>query len=215
MKKTITESQLRNIIAESVKSIISELDWKTYMNAGKKRLQQTNSDKYANGFDSLMQAEREFNKNYGANTEKNGNKRSFWGDELERYGGTSTYGDVEGQYGNPKDIRLQVKNDLSRPSLNRVGKYATLTYDPKYKNAGADDIWTNNHDPEYHEKRHFSHRDHDNPILGAIAKSEYETAKREADAYENGDYEYVKGKGWQLKDNMDESIRRAIRKVLH
>ena len=40
MKKTITESQLRNIIAESVKKVLSELDWKTYANAAKKAHEQ-------------------------------------------------------------------------------------------------------------------------------------------------------------------------------
>lgn len=41
MKKNIvklTESELKQIITESVKKVISELDWKTYQNAAKKRL---------------------------------------------------------------------------------------------------------------------------------------------------------------------------------
>ena len=33
----LTESQLRNVIKESVKQVLSELDWKTYANAAKKR----------------------------------------------------------------------------------------------------------------------------------------------------------------------------------
>ena len=39
MKKNtvkLSESQLKKVIAESVKNILSELDWKTYVNAGKK-----------------------------------------------------------------------------------------------------------------------------------------------------------------------------------
>ena len=37
-KKTIkmNEAQLREMIAESVKNVLSELDWKTYTNAAKK-----------------------------------------------------------------------------------------------------------------------------------------------------------------------------------
>ena len=31
----------------------------------------------------------------------------------------------------------------------------------------------------------------------------------------NDNYEYQKGKGWQKKDGLDESIRRAIKNVLH
>ena len=42
MKQTIkiNESQLKEMIAETVKNVLSELDWKTYANAAKKRLQQ-------------------------------------------------------------------------------------------------------------------------------------------------------------------------------
>ena len=39
MKKTIklTESDLKQVIKESVNNILAELDWKTYANASKKR----------------------------------------------------------------------------------------------------------------------------------------------------------------------------------
>ena len=39
MKQTIKlkESELKRLIAESVKGVINELDWKTYQNAAKKK----------------------------------------------------------------------------------------------------------------------------------------------------------------------------------
>ena len=40
MKIKLTESQLNKILAESVKNVLTELDWKTYANAAKKRAQQ-------------------------------------------------------------------------------------------------------------------------------------------------------------------------------
>lgn len=36
----LTESELKQIISESVKGILSELDWQTYNNAARKRFQQ-------------------------------------------------------------------------------------------------------------------------------------------------------------------------------
>ena len=40
MRRTIrlNESELKQMIAESIKKTLNELDWKTYMNAGKKDL---------------------------------------------------------------------------------------------------------------------------------------------------------------------------------
>ena len=40
MKVRLTESELKNIISESVRQILTELDWQTYVNAAKKRKQQ-------------------------------------------------------------------------------------------------------------------------------------------------------------------------------
>ena len=48
------------------------------------------------------------------------------------------------------------------------------------------------------------------------AVNAYNTAKTEMQNFKKDNYEYEpNGRGWYLKDNMDESIRRAIRKVLH
>lgn len=45
--------------------------------------------------------------------------------------------------------------------------------------------------------------------------SYYGDRTKEMSDYFNGNYEYEpNGRGWHLKDNMDESIRKAIRKVL-
>lgn len=47
------------------------------------------------------------------------------------------------------------------------------------------------------------------------AVNAFNTAKDEIRNFKKGNYEYEpNGRGWHLKDNMDESIRRAIRKVL-
>lgn len=44
----LTEGDLHKIIKESVSKILTELDWKTYMNAARARQAQGNSDKASN-----------------------------------------------------------------------------------------------------------------------------------------------------------------------
>lgn len=57
----LTESQLHRVIKESVKQVLSELDWKTYANAAKKRALQGNDDK-AHALDDA--ATKSFNRKY-------------------------------------------------------------------------------------------------------------------------------------------------------
>ena len=53
------------------------------------------------------------------------------------------------------------------------------------------------------------------PKAGAIITTPKDDEKEIGD-FVKGNYEYEpNGRGWYLKDNMEESIRRAIRKVLH
>lgn len=65
-KINITESELKNIINESVRKILSELDWKTWQNAADKT---QNMDRY-NAFKA--KAQDEFNKKYGYETPESG-----------------------------------------------------------------------------------------------------------------------------------------------
>ena len=59
-KVRLTESQLHNVIMESVKQVLTELDWKTYANAAKKSYEQGRDS----GWDFSRAAERELNKKY-------------------------------------------------------------------------------------------------------------------------------------------------------
>lgn len=64
MKSTIklTESELKGMIEESVKRVLSELDWKTYMNAARKRSKQGHSMK---SHDLASYAKEKFNQQHG------------------------------------------------------------------------------------------------------------------------------------------------------
>ena len=197
-KKVIkmNESQLKGMISESVKGVLSELDWKTYMNAGKKRLTKPYNEKSKNGFDSIRKAGEEFDKEYGYNA----NDR--WFDHPEKQGITRTYGVPHGLFNNAKDVRMQVKTDVSKPNSSGLFKGRTLTYDPKYKYADMNQYWANDHSPERVENDFYNGsgiNQNEEPLLAYLVKHNHDRAKEEVDNYENGNYEYQKGKGWTKK----------------
>lgn len=75
----LTESELKNIINDSIKNIISELDYKTYINAYKKA--EKNGDARAKKF--FDAASDEFNKQYGFDDEEG----IFYMDDFEHSDG--------------------------------------------------------------------------------------------------------------------------------
>ena len=185
MKKNrirLTESQLHNIIKESVKQMLSELDWKTYQNAAKKsHLKALDNyynmpyDEYDNEMDRSSRfrhaAEDAFNKDYGTNDTKlhsgmHGSKKPSIGGDYFPF---------------QDDSYITMKK----------GNHTYGTHSP----------FANNKDFEWSYE-------YDNSKY----RPEWDRAKQELKHYKNGDYDY--DKGWHLKDNMDEAIRRAIRKAL-
>lgn len=127
----LAESQLHNVIKESVKQVLSELDWKTYASAAGKMYRQARE-----GFGKYPNNEIPFDSEHGR-------------------------------------------------MYNRAEKFQKAANDALRKQHGEPNFKTN---PKGSEE--FLH-------------------------YHNGEYEYKKGKGWQKKDGLDESIRKAIIKVLH
>lgn len=97
-KVRLTESQLHSVIEESVKRMLSELDWKTYANAAKKRHDQYErlfkqpymrnfaSDYADKSHELLKHAEKAFNQKHG----KNGYPYQYEGDS-PAYQGRYTY----------------------------------------------------------------------------------------------------------------------------
>lgn len=97
-KVRLTESQLHTVIEESVRQMLSELDWKTYANAAKKRHDQykrLSKQPYMRNFASdyadkshelLKHAEKAFNQKHG----KNGYPYQYEGDS-PAYQGRYTY----------------------------------------------------------------------------------------------------------------------------
>lgn len=70
----ITEKDLNNIISESVKNILSELDWRTYHNAAMKDYDKKRAQKFGDMRNKV------FNDEYAYDDHKNGNHISMVGD---------------------------------------------------------------------------------------------------------------------------------------
>ena len=98
-KINITESELKNIINESVRKILSELDWKTWQNASEKT---QNSDR-KNAF--MAKARDEFNKKYGHETPESGSYT-----EMGKYGDLQHVNNFVGGGKTYKDLKT-VKTD--------------------------------------------------------------------------------------------------------
>ena len=185
-KRTVrlTESELKNIITESVKNIISELDWKTYANAAKKaskRSKQYGDKEYkraerfskaaSDAFNDVMGYEYDYN-------DRNGRKR---------------HGKIR------TDNTNTVKDGKWVPDT-RLGK-VTSEYDDDGKLRGnyANYHWMNLHGNWDHRGSAYAGTENDDDIEDV--RTHWDAAKSELDNYRKGNYDYTQGKGWHLKDN--------------
>ena len=180
----LTESELKNIIAESVKNVISELDWKTYANAAKKAYNK-GEDRYR---DFQKAAEDEFQKTHG------------------HY--------VETDNGGFEDVHLSAHpgergSVVANQQILSNSPYAKpVTRNYAYRTGGGNQVaFTHsgsNEVPNAHSKLHnngTSKQAYTQHFGGNNMKSAYEKADNEAENYYNNNYEYNKGNGWKLKNN--------------
>ena len=182
-KVRLTESQLHRVIKESVKQMLSGLDWKTYQNAAKKSHLKAldnddmSDDEYHNEMGRRSRfrhaAEDAFNRDYGTND-------------------TKLHSDMHGS---------------TKPAAG--GGYFPFHDDSYIKMKKGSDTYGTYSPYGYNKDFEWSY-EYDNSKY----RPEWDRAKQELKHYQNGDYDYDDEKGWHLKDNMDEAIRRAIRKAL-
>lgn len=178
MKKIIrlTESELHNMVSEGIKQVLSELDWKTYMNAADKQKKAGDYSKYNRSQDFKKAAERNFNDQFGYEDEDSYYKMRVDGEPMNTY-----------PY-KPKDVHTQarVRRDKNTNAYDDVINY---DYDePSYENG------YNGEPSGYYN---LNHKDIDNYYdklddLSPIAKR----GNDEISDYRNGNYVYQKGKGW-------------------
>lgn len=188
MKKTIrlTESELHNVIKESVSNILSELDWKSYANASKKRKKQWQEkpslDNWKKAYKLADKANRTFNDEYVGDW-----KYDNLGDKLK--GGHSTTFDA---HINPMDDGKYMPYGRVR-GKNKGGEEIFSTEKGVY-HRGKGGITTPN--------KHFR----DKEIGNAFSR-----ANDELWDYANGNYEYNDGEGWKLKESVDKIVNSILK----
>ena len=198
---SINESQLRDMIAESVKKVLSELDWKTYANAAKKANKKFNSygKKYSKDF-----------------SDKEYSKRFHQGNDFE----DAAENAFNKEYGYNRDDATKDRYGMQKNGLS-------LHVDPKYKGAistfmqkGGDerreeyDTWPDLHVVGYTWPE--SHNDSDSDYqCSPQAVSARDRGNQEVKDYMAGNYKYKKGKGWQLKETVEKAVNNVINELLN
>jgi hypothetical protein len=188
MKQTIrlTESDLRNIIMEA----INELEPQTYASYAKKRAEQGELDKAKEGQQKAISS---FNAKYGSNKPD-----GRFGMAFNREYDPNGY-DVEGRYethgkhrddGGNEQATTDIRWNLYNPQRGEVKTDRSITGRPNGGFTAGE--W----------------RDVDNDTK---QEEWFKVAQQMANP--NPEQDYVKGKGWSV-DKLDESITRAIRKLL-
>lgn len=193
----LSEEQLRDMIAENVNKVLSELDWKTYANARKKAAdkgQYDRSRKFGNAANSA------FNDKFG-----------YQGDEESEYNAPNVRGDI---FLNRVEAQ---NNDYPSHTIQRLYNYDNDKQEysnPKnYDNTKAFGLM-DKYDENGRYKRIW------NPSLKRFfnnpeQEKAYRTASKEMDDYVMGNYGYDKGKGWQLKENkITKIVAESVKKVL-
>lgn len=191
---TLTESRLRVMIGEAVKGALNELDWKTYANAEKEARRRGEisywRDKGEGDFgDWLHNAtlQRERAKRFG-DAAKDAFDRDYGYQRGERY-----YDDGYQRVGMGGDFGY----------TEEFGPHAA-----GWRPDGVADVKRFPHGVYTTEKTPEEFFGDNGDAIQA-----YNKAKDEIRDYKKGNYEYVKGKGWQLKQK-NESLDRRIGRIV-
>lgn len=198
-KVRLTESQLHNVIKESVKQVLTELDWKTYANAANKMRRERGDADYW----------KEKGEKFPNNISKAANARQ----RAERLGQAAKdafnrdFGYKNGHWLDDDYAEVGMGGDFGYTDEFAPHAAAWKHDGVALKKCFPHGVYTHERTPE----EFFDGNPNSEKAVNA-----YNTAKTEMQNFKKDNYEYEpNGRGWYLKDNMDESIRRAIRKVLH
>lgn len=172
----LTEGDLHNIIKESVNNILTELDWKTYANAAKKRYQQYKENpKDTTSWDSAYKLNRTANERFDDD---------YVGDMKYDTLGDKIRGKKSPKFYSHFDSRSENMPQQAIKGTNRSGDEIFNTKRGSYfgsKPVGGGYVNPNNFfkDKEVGEK--------------------FKSASDELWDYHDGNYEYQKGEGWKKK----------------
>lgn len=190
MKKQIklNEAQLKKVVAESVQKVLSELDYKTYFNAAKKRLQQyrdntADKEKFDKYWELQKAANQSFDDDYVG---------------LMKY---DTMGDkMKGKHSPKFNAHIDVgREDFPYQAINGYNK-------------GGDRLFTTKQGAYYSDNGYTTPRNffRDSDVADAYTK-----ANDELWNFYNGKYNFDGEKGWHLKESkLNAIIAESIKKVL-
>lgn len=190
MKRTIKlrESELRRMIAESVKGVINELDWKTYANAARKRAEQGASD-----YD-IYQLDQAANNALYDKYKITGDTHFPFAPQIQTSKGEYTWErDEDGNY------------SKKYPHAGQIGRYPQLGYQGDFNDTYYTPIGDNLNDEPYQMTTYDNFPMH-------------KERHKDMSNYFSGKSKYVKGKGWQnesisrkINRIVSECIKRNIR----
>ena len=199
----LTESELRGFIGESVKKILSELDWRTYASAAQKndewRKENPNhrANKWNRSMDFRSAARDAFDKKHGLehqfdepNSRYGGDKGSINLDSMDDF---HVYGSRDHDFGDGDPHGL-------RHNVYHMGKEYGKGFDSGY---GRTRMWDHAHETTPEEF-------YGNEEMG----KKFRDAEQDANDFTSGKSHYVKGKGWsnesqEGKETMNETWRQA------
>jgi hypothetical protein len=179
MKIRLTESKLKQIVEESVKNVLTELDWKTYANAAKKR--------YAQAMENPASAEgrKAWDSSYELNRMANDRFRNDHVGNMQY----DTLGDKLRKKKSPKfTSNFDVRNS-NFPSQAMKGS-----------NKSGNEIF-NTKRGSYYDNRAVGggYVEPNNFFRDKEVGERFKAASDELWDYADGNYEYQKGKSWNKK----------------
>lgn len=187
MKIKLSENELKQIVAESVKTILSELDWKTYANAAEKRQAQGN---YQNADRLRAQMVKSFNKTY-ATSDRDYNYNDDYDVTTDK---SASFHMDDGSTGNEGSLRF---NSKIMQSNGNVPQYINRSYRTGLERDGYKQLPPQG---QWHGQLGMTDDDKNNKQQPTWSKNVRDKAMQgisDVDRYHSGQAKYVKGKGWQ------------------
>ena len=200
MKKNIVklnENTLKQIVAESVKNVLSEIDWKTYANAANKRRKQYR-DEIKNGIDSDKwdRAQELDNAASRALSDKFGKNLKTWGDNWN--------GETGDRHVMDADAPWTTGTNAMGPEP--TGYYYTSSKDRNWRN-GSDEYQNGDYDLYGDIPLDFKNQSEEDKQNNNIG--------REIDNFTHDRYAYDNEKGWHLKESVEKAVKSVLKEYIN
>lgn len=192
----LSESQLHKVIKEAVRNMISELDWKTYASAAKKRASQGASD-----YD-IHQLDQAANKALYDKYKVTGDNHFPYAPQIQTRKGEYVYGDRDEDGNYPKKY----------PHAGQTGRYPQLGYQGDFNDTYFTPVGDNTDDEPYERTSYDNHPMH-------------QERHKDMSDYFSGKSKYVNGQGWtsesknrkgmRLKEpDLNRIVKESVEKIL-